>query len=427
MSCARRRSVGLSASGDTTKQVESLAGVAINAGRRSVVKGGLSLGIMALWQPLEVQEKNMLGSKKGNSMSAVLSYEDVRSVAPALEQYTSGPLLNGVWKSPGLSPRDRSVVTVAALIARMQTIEMPYHFALALDNGVKPAELSEIITHLAFYAGWANAMSGVAVAKDIFHQRGIGLDQLPPAKEKLLPLNDEDEKRRATQVESNFGRCLAGPGAEHDGYSLPRSLAASCPVSARQKFSHCKRTDCQWANRTDHISPRARDGQRSDARASRRDVNPHRLLRGLALRFFRAAHGERGVRETEEVILLSVPFQSVRDNGRNGLPHSFSSLRGLFESCEKVATRTGLSALGLTRGFESSEKVYPTSGETRVDSAEPDIRTLKQQRMSGFQDSQMVCALGRCQEQARVHTTCFSVHRGRSSLRVPREWRRRRG
>jgi 4-carboxymuconolactone decarboxylase len=202
--------VGLPASGDTTKQVESLAGVAINAGRRSVVKGGLSLGIMALWQPLEVQEKNMLGSKKGNSMSAVLSYEDVRSVAPALEQYTSGPLLNGVWKSPGLSPRDRSVVTVAALIARMQTIEMPYHFALALDNGVKPAELSEIITHLAFYAGWANAMSGVAVAKDIFHQRGIGLDQLPPAKEKLLLLNDEDEKRRATQVESNFGAVSPG-------------------------------------------------------------------------------------------------------------------------------------------------------------------------------------------------------------------------
>ena len=77
-------------------------------------------------------------------------------------------LLNGLWKRPDLSPRDRSVVTVAALIARIQTIEMPYHFALALDNGVKPAELSEIITHLAFYAGWANAMSAVAVAKESF-------------------------------------------------------------------------------------------------------------------------------------------------------------------------------------------------------------------------------------------------------------------
>ncbi len=125
----------------------------------------------------------------------MLTYDDVRAVSPALEQYTKGPLLDGLWKRPELSPRDRSVVTVAALIARMQTIEMPFHFALALDNGVKPSELSEIITHLAFYSGWANAMSAVAVAKDIFHQRGIGIDQLPPAKDKLLPLNEEAEKQ----------------------------------------------------------------------------------------------------------------------------------------------------------------------------------------------------------------------------------------
>jgi len=70
---------------------------------------------------------------------------------------------------------------------------------------VKASELSEIITHLAFYAGWANAISAVAVAKDIFHQRGIGIDQLPPAKDKLLPLNEETETQRATQVNNNFG------------------------------------------------------------------------------------------------------------------------------------------------------------------------------------------------------------------------------
>jgi carboxymuconolactone decarboxylase family protein len=88
-----------------------------------------------------------------------------------------------------MSPRDRSIETVAALIARIQTIEMPFHLALALDNGVKPRELSEIITHLAFYSGWANAMSAVAVAKDIFRQRGIGMDQLPPAKDKQIQQN----------------------------------------------------------------------------------------------------------------------------------------------------------------------------------------------------------------------------------------------
>jgi len=99
---------------------------------------------------------------------------------------------------------------VSALIARIQTIEMLFHFALALDNGVKASELSEIITHLAFYAGWANAMSAVAVAKDIFRQRGIGIDQLPPANDKLLPLNEEAETQRATQVSSNFGHVSPG-------------------------------------------------------------------------------------------------------------------------------------------------------------------------------------------------------------------------
>jgi 4-carboxymuconolactone decarboxylase len=127
-----------------------------------------------------------------------------------LEYYTKGPLLDGLWKRPELSPRDRSIITVAALIARIQTIEMPFHFALALDNGVTASELSEIITHLAFYSGWANAMSAVAVAKNIFHQRKIGIDQLPPAKDKLLPLNEEAEKQRATQVSTNFGAVSPG-------------------------------------------------------------------------------------------------------------------------------------------------------------------------------------------------------------------------
>ena len=145
-------------------------------------------------------------TQKSNTGPSVLNNDDVRAVSPALENYTKGPLLDGLWKSSELSPRDRSIVTVAALIARIQTIEMPFHFALALDNGVKPSELSEIITHLAFYSGWANAMSAVSLAKDIFHRRGIGIDQLPPAKDKLMPLNEEAEAQRATQVSNNFGQ-----------------------------------------------------------------------------------------------------------------------------------------------------------------------------------------------------------------------------
>ena len=131
-------------------------------------------------------------------------------VAPALDRYTQDRLLGDVWKRPGLSPRDRSVITLAALIARDQTIEMPYHMNLALDNGVKPSEISGIITHLAFYAGWPNAMAAVAVARDVFAERKIGADQLPPASGPLLPLDEAWEAQRAERVEEQFGAVFPG-------------------------------------------------------------------------------------------------------------------------------------------------------------------------------------------------------------------------
>jgi 4-carboxymuconolactone decarboxylase len=114
-----------------------------NAGRRDLImKAGLALVTAPLWgaEPASSQEKRMTDTKNLNVLPSVLTYDDVRAVSPALEHYTKGPLLDGLWKRPELSPRDRSVVTVAALIARIQTIEMPYHFGLALDNGVKPSE-----------------------------------------------------------------------------------------------------------------------------------------------------------------------------------------------------------------------------------------------------------------------------------------------
>src|SRR6266566_5064061 len=131
--------------------------------------------------------------------------EDVRTVAPALEKYAQRVVLGDIWKRPGLSPRDRSMVTLAAMIARNQTVELPYHLNLALDNGVKPGEVSEIITHLAFYSGWANAMSAVAIAKDVFTARNIGADQLPPASGPQLPLDEAAEEQRATRVAQLFG------------------------------------------------------------------------------------------------------------------------------------------------------------------------------------------------------------------------------
>src|ERR1044071_2200726 len=97
-------------------------------------------------------------------------------VAPAVEQYRQQRVLGEVWKRPQLSARDRSIVTLAALVSRQQTTEMPFYLNLALDNGVKPREVAEIITHLAFYAGWPNAMAAVVAAKGIFSARKIGVD-----------------------------------------------------------------------------------------------------------------------------------------------------------------------------------------------------------------------------------------------------------
>ena len=78
-------------------------------------------------------------------------------VAPGLAAYTDDVLFGDVWTRPGLSPRDRSLITVATLVALYRTNELPTHLRLALQNGVTRDELTELITHLAFYAGWPTA------------------------------------------------------------------------------------------------------------------------------------------------------------------------------------------------------------------------------------------------------------------------------
>src|SRR5947208_9526475 len=153
--------------------------------------------------PAQAQEANAM-----HNFKTMLSREDIRMVAPALDKYTQDRLLGDVWKRPGLTPRDRSIVTAAALIARNQTIEMQYYLNLALDNGVKPSEISEIITHLAFYSGWANAVDAVPAAKDVFKSRNIGADQLPPASGPQLPLDETAEAQRATRVDQQLGQIM---------------------------------------------------------------------------------------------------------------------------------------------------------------------------------------------------------------------------
>lgn len=90
-------------------------------------------------------------------------------VAPALAGYTDNVLFGDLWKRPDLSPRDRSLITVATLIAGYRTNELPFHLAFALQNGVTRQEIAEVITHLAFYAGWPCASAATGVARQVLN------------------------------------------------------------------------------------------------------------------------------------------------------------------------------------------------------------------------------------------------------------------
>ncbi len=93
-------------------------------------------------------------------------------IAPALADITDKVLFGDVWERPGLSPRDRSLVTIASLIALYRTNELPFHLKKALENGVTRDEIVETITHLAFYAGWPPAMTALQIARQVFKETG---------------------------------------------------------------------------------------------------------------------------------------------------------------------------------------------------------------------------------------------------------------
>jgi 4-carboxymuconolactone decarboxylase len=91
--------------------------------------------------------------------------------APKLVELTDEVLFGDVWERPQLSKRDRSLITCAALVATGKTEQMGFHFPRALENGVKQEELVELITHLAFYVGWPNAMSAITRARELLEKK----------------------------------------------------------------------------------------------------------------------------------------------------------------------------------------------------------------------------------------------------------------
>ena len=102
---------------------------------------------------------------KGNA------HKTIGDIAPKLAELTDDVLFGDVWERPQLGKRDRSLITCAALVATGKTEQMGFHFPNALKNGVTEAELVEMITHLAFYVGWPNAMSAMTRARELFAKK----------------------------------------------------------------------------------------------------------------------------------------------------------------------------------------------------------------------------------------------------------------
>ena len=97
--------------------------------------------------------------------------EQFGTVAPGVVQYTTDVLFRDLWRRPDLAPRDRSLVTVSALIATGQAAQLPYHLNRAMDYGLTQPQAAEVLTHLAFYTGWPSVFSALPVAKDVFEKR----------------------------------------------------------------------------------------------------------------------------------------------------------------------------------------------------------------------------------------------------------------
>lgn len=134
----------------------------------------------------------------------------VARVTPALAHTTEARLHAEVWNRPWLNKRDRSLVTLTAMVTLGHECTLTDAFEQAIENGVTPGELSETITHLAYYSGWGSAMGAVGPASEVFERHGVGVEQLPKAVETLLAVDEVAESLRAATVEENYGAVAPG-------------------------------------------------------------------------------------------------------------------------------------------------------------------------------------------------------------------------
>ena len=97
--------------------------------------------------------------------------DDLTAVAPEFAKLTQDFLFGEIWKRPGLSQRDKSLITVTCLVALNRIEQVDFHLEKAFENGLSKEELIAAITHIAFYAGWPSAASGFVHLKKVIDQQ----------------------------------------------------------------------------------------------------------------------------------------------------------------------------------------------------------------------------------------------------------------
>jgi 4-carboxymuconolactone decarboxylase len=146
---------------------------------KRLVAGSLATGAMMLFggmlTPVHAQGSSSSTSSPApaapGSVQPTRAQQLMGDMAPKLAELTDNVLFGDVWQRPGLSKRDRSLVTVSALVAMNRPDQLRSHLALARENGLTQEELIEAITHLAFYAGWPSAITAISVAKEVFQAK----------------------------------------------------------------------------------------------------------------------------------------------------------------------------------------------------------------------------------------------------------------
>ncbi|MCY1261907.1 4-carboxymuconolactone decarboxylase [compost metagenome] len=134
-------------------------------GTLKVLAGLLAVASMSAGHAQSVQPA--AGAAAGNKPPS-RAQQLMGGIAPKMAELTDNVLYGDIWERPQLSKRDRSLITVSALIAMNRPDQLRSHLVLARQNGVTQEELIEAITHLAFYSGWPNSVTAIAVAKEVF-------------------------------------------------------------------------------------------------------------------------------------------------------------------------------------------------------------------------------------------------------------------